>query len=84
MSMDTVNPACMPNAEAREEIIPDALASAVGLIPEMESMVNRIRNGERTLKFRQKKSFGEKVLRSVGRGSVFLTQRRFADFKYTK
>lgn len=82
--MDTVNPACMPSTDAKEETIPDALASRVGLIPEVESTVNRIRNGERTLKFRSKKSFGEKVLRSVGRGSAFLTQGRFVDFKYTK
>lgn len=67
------------------ELFSEVLVSSVGLIPEVESIVQRIRRGERTLKFRHKKaSFREKIVRLVGRGSVFLTQGRFVDFKYTK
>lgn len=72
-----------PNGE--EAVFPDPLVSSVELIPDVESIIDRIRKGERTLKFHHKNpSFREKVMRLVGRGSVFLTQGRFVDFKYTK
>lgn len=75
--------ASAPNGE--EEIFPDPLVSSVELVSDVESIIDRIRKGERTLKFRHRNpSFREKVMRLVGRGSVFLTQGRFVDFKYTK
>lgn len=83
--MNATEPAYTPATDGDGETFPDSLVSSVGLIPEVESIVNRIREGERTLKFRHKKpSFRENVIRLVGRGSVFLTQGRFVDFKYTK
>lgn len=39
---------------ADEDKIPDALVSDVGLIPELETIVARIRHGEKTLKFKAK------------------------------
>ena len=73
----------VPNGE--EAVFPAPLVSSVELIPDVESIIDRIRKGERTLKFHHKNaSFREKVMRLVGRGSVFLTQGRFVDFKYTK
>ena len=84
-TMNVIDPEYTSVADGKEEVFPDSLVSSVGLIPEVESIVNRIRKGERTLKFHHKKtSFREKVMRLVGRGSVFLTQGRFVDFKYTK
>ena len=83
--MNVTEPVYASATDDKEEFYPDSLVSSVGLIPEVESIVKRIRKGERTLKFHHKKnSFREKVMRLVGRGSVFLTQGRFVEFKYTK
>ena len=49
--MNATEPAYTPATDGDGETFPDSLVSSVGLIPEVESIVNRIREGDRANAF---------------------------------